>query len=86
MGPYYCTLVQYFTDAMAYQPVLLDSETPAGVAHLLRRGVDLVFADVHAMLRLPLKKPNLSAGCNFTIAHALLAVIAGVSAASYRRG
>jgi len=41
------------------------------------------FSDVHAMLRLPLKSVALGAGCNFAIAHVLMAVIGGVSATLY---
>ncbi len=44
----------------------------------------LSFSDVHSMLRLPIHNYRLSAGCNFAIAHVLMAVIGGVSTTLYR--
>jgi len=52
----------------------------------MRKSVDPFLADVHALLRLPLRKPNIPSGCNFTVAHTLLGVVAGVSIAFYKSG
>jgi hypothetical protein len=71
---------------MAYFPLQLAPETPELVALLMRKGVEPLFNDVHVMLRLPIAELGPGVGCNFTIAHVLLAVTAGVSATFYTRG
>jgi hypothetical protein len=70
---------------MAYQKLALAEGTPSIVAKLIRGGVEPFLQDVHCALRLPLRRPNLPAGLNFIIAHALLGVVAGASSAFYRR-
>jgi hypothetical protein len=71
---------------MAYQPLVLAPRMPEIVERLMRNSVEPFLQDVHCALRLPMRKPKLPAGFNFTTAHVLLGVVAGVSAAFYRRG
>jgi hypothetical protein len=66
-----------------YRPVAISSSTPASVAQFIRSTVDLFFGDVHAMLRLPLPQEGLEAGCNYSGAAVLLAVISGASVVLY---
>lgn len=69
---------------MAYRSLILPPSTPPKVRGLIHRIEVLSFSDVHSMLRLPLHNYRLGAGCNFAIAHVLMAVIAGVSSTLYR--
>jgi hypothetical protein len=71
---------------MAYQRLVLARGMPIIVERMMRMSVEPFLQDVHCALRLPLRKPKLPAGFNFTAAHVLLGVVAGVSAAFYRRG
>jgi len=71
---------------MAYQPVELGRGVPALVERVIRKTIEPILNDVHCALRLPMRRPNLPAGFNFTIGHTLLALVAGVSATFYRRG
>jgi hypothetical protein len=45
--------------------------------------MDMQFADVHAMLRLPLAEDGLEAGCNFACVSSLCSLIAGASTIFY---
>lgn len=78
---------------MAYKSLTLDKATPPRVRALIRSIETLSFSDVHTMLRLPVRQmrsgagkqiEDLGAGCNFAIAHVLLAVIGGISATLYQ--
>lgn len=69
---------------MAYQPIQPPANTPEIIRQLLRAGVDPFFADVHAMLRLPLPSAEIGAGCGFAIAHVLLATVSGLSVLLYQ--
>ncbi len=68
---------------MAYQPLDINPSTPAKVIDFIRRHVDMLFHDVHCMLRLPIPAQNLDAGCNFAAATYLLDLISGISTALY---
>jgi hypothetical protein len=69
---------------MPYQPLKLASTTPPKVRAPIHQIEALSFSDVHSMLRLPLHHYRLAPGCNFAIAHVLMAVIGGVSTTLYR--
>ena len=69
---------------MPYRPLILPATTPPRVRRLIDRIEILSFSDVHSMLRLPLHHYRVGAGCNFAIAHVLMAVIGGVSTTLYR--
>ena len=64
---------------VAYSPIVIDGQIHASIRRLVRERVDLYLSDVHAMLRLPLPKVGIEAGCNFAIAEVLCAVISGLS-------
>jgi hypothetical protein len=69
-----------------YTPLPLPPHvTDAELIRVVRNGLDPRLHDVHTMLRLPLNKEGLDAGCNFTIADALFGVIEGVSAVLWPR-
>jgi hypothetical protein len=68
---------------MAYQYLNIPSTTPPNVKALVHHIESLSFSDVHSMLRLPIHNYVIHAGCNFAIAHVLMAVIGGVSTALY---
>jgi hypothetical protein len=68
---------------MAYQPLQISSNTPTKVEGFIRRHVDMLFHDVHCMMRLPIPAQDLGAGCNFAAATFLLDVISGISTALY---
>lgn len=70
---------------MAYQYLNIAPLTPPNVKALVRHIEALSFSDIHTMLRLPVHNYRLSAGCNFAIAHVLMAVIGGVSTTLYRQ-
>ncbi len=69
---------------MSYQPLHIPTSTSPNVRGLIHHIESLSFSDVHSMLRLPIHNYRLSAGCNFAIAHVLMAVIGGVSTTLYR--
>jgi hypothetical protein len=56
---------------------------PQKVQDFIRRHVDMLFHDVHCMLRLPIAAQGLDAGCNFAAATFLLDLISGISTALY---
>jgi hypothetical protein len=62
-----------------YIPIELGPETAGRLARFVAERVDLYLADVHAMLRLPLREAGIEAGCNFAIAQALLSALAGLA-------
>jgi len=65
---------------MAYVSLQPAPHTPIPVRHLVRKHLDMQFADAHAMLRLPIKTDSgLRAGCNFACASWLLGPIGGAS-------
>ena len=68
---------------MPYRPLSLAPQTPPNVRALIHRIESLSFSDIHCMLRLPLRNYRLTAGCNFAVAHVLMAVIGGVSTTLY---
>ena len=49
---------------MAYIPLDINPHTPAKVEDFIRRHVDMLFHDVHCMMRLPIPAQDLGAGCN----------------------
>ena len=65
---------------MSYKLLALNPSTPLIVEKFIRNNVDMLFRDVHCMLRLPMREIDLSAGCNFSTANALLDLISGFSA------
>ena len=69
---------------MSYQSLHIPPSTSPNVRGLIHHIERLSFSDVHSMLRLPIHNYRLSAGCNFAIAHVLMAVIGGVSTTLYR--
>jgi hypothetical protein len=69
---------------VAFQSLALAPQTPVAVREFIAECVEnLFFKDVHTMLRLPQPEHGFAAGCNFAIAHTLLASIGGVSATLY---
>jgi hypothetical protein len=65
---------------MGYQRLRLHQSCPQIVADFIRGVVeDHFFADVRAMLRLPLPDLGITAGCNFAALEVLMAVVGGVS-------
>jgi hypothetical protein len=65
---------------MAYQRLELSVATPNSVRSFIVEHIEnLSFVDIHTILRLPLPEYGLSAGCNFAIAHILMAVVSGIS-------
>jgi hypothetical protein len=69
---------------MAYHRLSLPAGLPLDLEKLLRDQLETQLADVHSMMRLPIKDdPGLQAGCNFTIAQVLLSVVSGVSVTLY---
>ncbi len=70
---------------MSYKHLNIASSTPPNVAALVKHLEEHSFSDIHSMLRLPIHNYNLSAGCNFAIAHVLMAVIGGVSTTLYEQ-
>jgi len=69
---------------MSYQQLNIPPSTSPNVKVLIHHIENLSFSDVHSMLRLPVQTYCLLAGCNFAIAHVLMAVIGGVSTTLYR--
>lgn len=70
---------------MSYQPLQIKLDAWPSVERFIRSSLeDLLFADVHAMLRLPIPNSGIPAGCNFAIAHTLLVAVAGLSTSLYR--
>jgi len=74
---------------MAYVPITLDPKTPKLVKSFIRSHLEMQLHDVHAMLRLPMRRQDgkfeegLEAGCNFPAAGWLLALVSGVSTLVY---
>lgn len=64
---------------MAYAPLSLDPNTPPRVQRFVRKRVDSLLSDVHAMLRLPHDADGLQAGCSMPAAMTLLSMIGGMS-------
>ncbi len=64
-----------------FQPLGISPGTPLIVRLFISKHVEMLFRDVHAMLRLPIAGTDdgLSAGCNFAAATFLLTIIAGIS-------
>ncbi|MGH6636949.1 MAG: hypothetical protein ACRED0_12745 [Gammaproteobacteria bacterium] len=70
---------------MAYQRLTLNLSHYPHVLAFIRGPLEtLYFNDVHNMLRLPLKEQGLTAGCNFAMAHVLLAAVSGLSTTLYQ--
>jgi hypothetical protein len=69
---------------VAYKP-LATSRAPKSIRDFIAAHIDMQFADVHAMLRLPLSEDGLQAGCNFACVSTLCGLIAGASTIFYRQ-
>lgn len=69
---------------MAYRPLAIDPNIPARVRGLIGSIENHYFNDVHCMLRLPVPRYGLTAGCNFAITQVLMAAIGGISVTLYR--
>jgi len=67
---------------MPYRP-LTTTRAPKSIRDFVATHVDMQFADVHAMLRLPLTDDGLNAGCNFACVSTLCGLIAGASTIFY---
>ena len=67
---------------MPYRP-LTTTRAPKSIRDFVATHVDMQFADVHAMLRLPLTDGGLKAGCNFACVSTLCGLIAGASTIFY---
>lgn len=67
---------------MPYRP-LNATRAPNSIRDFIATHVDMQFADVHAMLRLPLDEDGMAAGCNFACVSTLCAIIAGASTIVY---
>lgn len=65
---------------MAYIPTPINPNTPPRVATFIRKHLDMQFADIHSMLRLPFPDMNGLGGCNFAAANSLLAFVSGFAA------
>jgi hypothetical protein len=65
---------------MAYTNLQLNEAVPTVVKNFVRNQLDMQFADVHCMLRLPIIEADLHAGFNFAAANSLLALVSGISA------
>jgi len=68
---------------MSYRSLPLPADLPPECKRVVAEGIDPAFADVHAMLRLPLPSVGLHASCNFAAAQVLLAVMSGSSVMLY---
>jgi hypothetical protein len=68
---------------MSYRPLTLPADFPAECKRVIDEGIEPAFADVHAMLRLPLPSAGLRAGCGFAVTQVLLAVVSGASVMLY---
>ena len=66
-----------------FQPTIVHPETPPAVRTFVGQVMDLYFADVHAMVRLPRPEVGITEACNFAIAAVLVNVISGVSTVLY---
>jgi len=73
---------------MAWTPLVLAPTAPKVVREFIRDRVNMLLHDVHVMLRMPVQKRDvprlefeegLEAGCNYTTANWLLAIVSGVS-------
>lgn len=67
---------------MPYRP-LATTRAPKSIRDFVAKHIDMQFADVHAMLRLPLDGDGLEAGCNFACVSSLCGLIAGASTIFY---
>ena len=67
---------------MPYRP-LNATRAPNSIRDFIATHVDMQFADVHAMLRLPLDRGRNGAGCNFACVSTLCGLIAGASTIFY---
>lgn len=68
---------------MPYVPLSIPPGIPQHLQDIVTKQIDPLLADVHAMLRLPMKYPGLEAGCAFPATLTLMIVVAGVSAELY---
>ncbi len=69
---------------MAYHKLDLDCQKWPHVEWFVREGLEgRYFVDIHHMLRLPLKEKGIDGGCNFSVAHTLLAALSGISTTLY---
>jgi hypothetical protein len=66
-----------------YLPLSVHPSAPERIKRFVADHVDMQFSDVHCMLRLPMSRYGLRAGCNFAAATCLLGLIAGASVVLY---
>jgi len=67
-----------------YQALKFNPNIPPQVKRVIQH-LDMLLKDVHAMMRLPLRKEEgLDAGCNFAAAVFLLEIIGGISTTLYQ--
>lgn len=67
---------------MSYRPLAV-KRAPKSIRDFVSKHIDMQFADVHTMLRLPLDSDGLEAGCNFACVSSLCGLIAGASTIFY---
>jgi hypothetical protein len=68
---------------MSYRNLNIDPTIPVHVARLIKQLEAHYLIDVHSMLRLPIPNYRIMAGCNFAIAHVLMATVGGISTTLY---
>ncbi len=72
---------------MPYVPLRLNISDRPHVERFVRGPLEsLYFRDVHDMLRLPINATGILGGCNFAIAHVLLAAVSGLSTTLHSPG
>lgn len=65
---------------MSYTQLTLPDNLASVVKDFVRNHLDMQFADIHCMLRLPIQTATLHSGLNFAAANSLLSLISGISA------
>jgi hypothetical protein len=69
---------------LPYRP-LATSRAPRSIRDFVAAHIDMQFADVHAMLRLPFAEDGMEAACNFACVLTLCSLIAGASTIFYEQ-
>ena len=65
---------------MSYKPIPLSQNTPDIVKKFIHNNVDILFNDVHCMLRLPIKEIGLEGTMAFSAINCLSDIVSGISA------
>jgi len=65
---------------MSYTNLSISETAPAVVKNFVRNQLDMQFADINCMLRLPIHELSLHAGFNFAAANSLLSLVSGIAA------